>query len=71
MRFLPFFVSLLTMLQAGFPAGQANPGASEVFIIPFSRLHLFWAGTEEECLSRGNRIITKAIQLSRSDRTVR
>jgi len=55
--------ALLTLLPAGFPAGQTNPGKSDVFIIPFSHLDLFWGGTEEECLSRGNRIITRAIQL--------
>ena len=64
MRFLTLLFSLLILLPAGNAAGQANSGKSEVFIIPFSHLDLFWGGTEEECLSRGNRIITRAIQLS-------
>ncbi len=38
--------------------------AGDVFIIPFSHLDLFWGGTREECLSRGNRIITRAIELA-------
>ena len=43
---------------------QAARRPSEVYIVPFSHLDLYWAGTQEECLSRGNRIITKAIQLA-------
>src|SRR5271157_493164 len=43
---------------------QGAPGRREVYIVPFSHLDLFWAGTQEECLSRGNRIITKAIELA-------
>jgi alpha-mannosidase len=44
-------------------AQQVVP-AREVYIVPFSHLDLYWAGTQEECLSRGNRIITKAIGLA-------
>jgi len=36
----------------------------DVYVVPFSHFDLFWAGTKEECLSRGNRIITKAVQLA-------
>ena len=36
----------------------------DVYVVPFSYFDLFWAGTKEECLSRGNRIITKAVQLA-------
>lgn len=42
----------------------AAPETNQVFVIPFSHLDLFWAGSREECLSRGNRIISKAIQLA-------
>ncbi len=42
----------------------AGAAASDVYIVPFSHLDLFWAGTREECLSRGNRIITKAVQMA-------
>jgi len=44
-----------------------KPAASEdsdVYVIPFSHLDLFWAGSREECLSRGNFIITKAVQIA-------
>lgn len=41
---------------AGMPG---NP----VFIVPFSHLDLFWTGTREECLSRGNAIIGRALDL--------
>lgn len=37
----------------------------EVYVVPFSHLDLFWACTQEECLSRGNFIISKAIQLAK------
>jgi len=51
------------------PASTAPPTApasqpASVYVVPFSHLDLFWAGTREECLSRGNRIISKAIQLA-------
>ena len=36
---------------------------TEVYVIPFSHLDLFWAGTREECLSRGNYIIRQALDL--------
>ncbi len=34
-----------------------------VYIVPFSHLDLFWAGTREECLSRGMRVIRTALDL--------
>ncbi len=37
----------------------------DVYFIPFSHLDLMWAGTREECLSRGNRIIVRAIDLAK------
>lgn len=36
---------------------------TELSIIPFSHLDLFWAGTREECLSRGSHIIRQALAL--------
>lgn len=36
---------------------------SFVHVVPFSHLDLFWAGTREECLSRGNTIISHALDL--------
>lgn len=44
---------------------QNTQPAGEVYIVPFSHLDLYWAGTQEECLSRGNRIISRAIQLAK------
>lgn len=35
----------------------------KVYVIPFSHLDLFWAGSREECLSRGCRIIGTALDL--------
>jgi alpha-mannosidase len=46
------------------PAALAAATNSDVYVVPFSHLDLFWAGTREECLSRGNRIISKAIQIA-------
>lgn len=43
---------------------QASSHARQVFVVPFSHLDLYWGGTQEECLSRGNRIISRAIQLA-------
>lgn len=43
---------------------QSTCRANDVYIIPFSHLDLFWAGTREECLSRGNRITSKAVQIA-------
>ena len=41
--------------------------AQEIFLVPFSHLDLFWAGTREECLARGNTIIAKAVELAKRD----
>jgi alpha-mannosidase len=53
-------LTLLPPPRLSAAAGNTN----EIFVVPFSHLDLFWAGTREECLSRGNRIISKAIQLA-------
>jgi alpha-mannosidase len=55
---------LVALWPAGLTAQLAGSGKSAVYIVPFSHLDLFWLGTQEECLSRGNRVITKAIQLA-------
>lgn len=39
----------------------------EVYVIPFSHLDLFIGGTQEECLSRGNKIINEAIRIAERD----
>ncbi len=58
--------SPLAVLAADAPAPgkSAAPGKGDVYVVPFSHLDLFWAGTREECLSRGDRIIAKAIQVA-------
>jgi len=62
-RVLVFLILLLSPWPAQLTAQQAVSG-STVYIVPFSHLDLFWLGTQEECLSRGNRVITRAIQLA-------
>ncbi|HEY5911294.1 MAG TPA: hypothetical protein VJA21_11895, partial [Verrucomicrobiae bacterium] len=62
-------VTLLTAMAcvAGGAVAGAAQGATaptDVYIVPFSHLDLFWAGTREECLSRGNRITSKAVQIA-------
>ncbi len=46
---------------------QSAPSAqdAEIYFTPFSHLDLFWGGTREECLARGNGIIAKAVQLAK------
>ena len=34
-----------------------------VYLIPFAHLDLFWAGSREECLSRGAEVILTALRL--------
>src|SRR5262250_335490 len=55
LRMLPLIGAVL----AGCAAAQPD-----VYVVPFSHLDLYWAGTREECLSRGNRIITKAARMA-------
>ena len=38
---------------------------TKVYIIPFSHLDLSWLGVQEECLSRGNRIISEVIRIAK------
>jgi len=64
MRFFSVFVCLLMMLPAGLAAQPSSTSAAEVYVVPFSHLDLYWGGTQEECLSRGSRIITRAVQLA-------
>ena len=60
-------IALILLLVVSSSGLKAQPGSAvppTVYIVPFSHLDLFWLGTQEECLSRGNRVITKAIQLA-------
>ncbi len=61
-------LSGLVLLLACWPAQssgqQPKTDNPQVYVVPFSHLDLSWACTQEECLSRGNFIISKAIQLA-------
>jgi len=65
----PMVFSLLMLCAGVWPAAaKAQPENHvhpEVYVVPFSHLDLFWACTQEECLSRGDFIISKAIQLAK------
>ena len=61
-------LSGLVLLLACWPSQAAGQRPKtddpQVYVVPFSHLDLSWACTQEECLSRGNSIISKAIQLA-------
>ncbi len=63
-QFLYALTAMLWLAPAGLRGQAGTPAKSEVYVVPFSHLDLFWGGTREECLSRGNRIINRAIQLA-------
>jgi alpha-mannosidase len=67
----PNLLSLLIVVAALWPvastAEQPHPGGTDVYVVPFSHLDLYWACTQEECLSRGNFLISKAIQLAKQN----
>lgn len=67
MRARWFLIGIVLMSMCALAAAADKPaasGSSDVYVIPFSHLDLFWAGSREECLSRGNFIITKAVQIA-------
>ncbi len=64
-RMRHFTMALLASCLASCAAARAEPpaGASEeIYLVPFSHLDLYWGGTREECLARGNDLIAKAIR---------
>ena len=64
-KLLSFLVLLAALWPAASRAQQQNADHNpQVYVVPFSHLDLYWACTQEECLSRGNFIISKAIQLA-------
>jgi alpha-mannosidase len=69
-RFTRSFLLLLA-LAAPLSALLPAPSKSEVFVVPFSHLDLYWGGTQEECLSRSNRIISRAIELAEKNPSFR
>ncbi len=61
-------IARLIILAAALPVAlfpqQRNEAQTEVYFTPFSHLDLFWGGTREECLARGNAIIAQAVKLA-------
>ena len=65
-KLLIFLISLMSLGPITSKAQQAPPDKrTEVYVVPFSHLDLYWACTQEECLSRGDYIISKAIELAK------
>jgi hypothetical protein len=70
-KYRQLFVLNIIVLAIWAVAGQdataraKESKAADIYFIPFSHLDFFWGGTREECVSRGNRIIAKAIQLAK------
>src|SRR5260370_4750882 len=56
--------SLVGSLPLALTTQDAASPKADVYVVLFSHLDLFWGGTEEEDLSRGNRIIARAMQLA-------
>jgi alpha-mannosidase len=63
--FLGLTLSQTARMEGKQRVREATATKKEVYVIPFSHLDLFWAGTREECLARGNRIIAKAIAIAK------
>jgi alpha-mannosidase len=61
---LAFCFGLVCFLTVALNAQSATSPKVNVYVVPFSHLDLFWGGTQEEDLSRGNRIIARAMQLA-------
>jgi alpha-mannosidase len=64
LRVLVSWVVLVLFWTLTSQSQQLDFRQSDVYIVPFSHLDLYWACTQEECLSRGNYIISRAIQLA-------
>jgi alpha-mannosidase len=65
LNFLSVMVLCLGLWPIASSAQQQSIDERAVYVVPFSHLDLYWACTQEECLSRGNFIISKAIQLAK------
>ncbi len=61
-QYLTILFSALVAIASAAPPAKAPV---EVYLVPFSHLDYFWAGTREECLARGNQIIAKAVAIAR------
>lgn len=69
MRFLLAATLSLAAALAQPPAAAAPK--SDVFVVPFSHLDLYWGGTQEECLSRSNKIVSRAVELAQKNPSFR
>jgi alpha-mannosidase len=54
---------LIFVLPACAALGADN---AEISLVPFSHLDLFWGGTREECLARGNALVARAVRQAKS-----
>lgn len=59
----PLRYGLALLLVCLLPSGVAPAAESaQIYVVPFSHLDLFWGGTREECLARGNALVARAIR---------
>jgi hypothetical protein len=63
---VPVF-ALAMWIAAGQDAAAGTKGSerADIHFVPFSHLDFYWGGKREECLSRGSRIIAKALELAK------
>ncbi len=72
-KYRQLFVLIIIVFAIWAATGQDVSGGykeskeADIYFTPFSHLDCFWGGTREECLSRGNRIIAKAIGFRRHE----
>lgn len=59
----PSILGLIVLL--GFVAAAPAADRDVIALVPFSHLDLFWGGTREECLARGNALVARAIRQAR------
>lgn len=60
-----FLIGIVALWPLVSRAQEQGAAKHQVYVVPFSHLDLYWACTQEECLSRGNYIISRAIQLAK------
>ncbi len=61
---MPFTLGAVSVLLGAPRPAPHGSAKLDVYVIPFSHLDRFWAGTGEECLARGNRVIAKAMEIA-------
>lgn len=63
-RFVALLICSAFLLGGSLCLAQSPTARRKVYVAPFSHLDLFWAGTRADTLSRGNKIIAKAIEIA-------